>query len=614
MNTAAAAANILRGVHVVYLDENALNRTLAVLMIEGAGGVCAATATIKETVEAIDHSSCDVLVMDMGTAAADPEGIAVARRDPRFRELPLIAVGADPRLAAAIGIDQFVLTPLDPTLFLSAISRMRWTGAAVESTSKGGSIDKNALLLRVSGKTEAAADILGQFITDYSGFGDRIRDALAQKNQEEAEFLLRNLRSAASAVGADVLYRRAAAVQDEVQRQGNEETALLDAAIKSAMESAERLKADFLQAPGSGETQRYASSRRQTVSGVPAAPKSSGTGPARILVVDDSSANRKLIAACLEDEYSIVLASSGDEALRSAWNGIAPDLILLDVTMPGIDGYETCRQLKEDPRTRNVPVIFLTSMDKEKDEERGFALGAADYIRKPFSVPILKARVRNHLNLQRYREYLETIVEERTRELKETQREVVFRLSRAAEYRDNDTGSHIRRIGYYATTIAEEFGFPRTEADLLYFSSPMHDIGKIGIPDHILLKPGKLEPEEWAIMKRHPVIGAGLLEGHPSELLRSAARIALSHHEKWDGTGYPKGLSGEDIPIEGRIVAVCDVFDALLASRPYKRPWTYDEALDEINRLSGTHFDPSVVKAFNSVYPEFIRINEQFRD
>lgn len=333
-----------------------------------------------------------------------------------------------------------------------------------------------------------------------------------------------------------------------------------------------------------------------------------------ILAVDDSSANRDFIKASLEDAYNIDVAESGEEALERAIREPLPNLILLDVTMGGIDGYETCKHLKNDPRTRSIPVIFLTSLSREEDEERGLSLGAVDYIRKPFSVPILKVRVRNQLELLRYREYLETLVGKRTRELRETQNEVILRLAKAAEYRDSETGSHIKRMGYYAMVLAEALKVSRREADLIFDASPMHDVGKIGIPDHILLKPGKLTAEEWEIMKTHPIIGSQLLGDHPSDILTVAAKIALTHHEKWDGSGYPSGLRGEQIPLEGRIVAICDVFDALLSKRPYKRAWTFDEALDEINRLSNIQFDPVVVRAFNNVFPELAKIREQLTD
>lgn len=333
-----------------------------------------------------------------------------------------------------------------------------------------------------------------------------------------------------------------------------------------------------------------------------------------ILAVDDSSANRDFINANLEETYRVDLAESGEEALERAIKNPIPDLILLDVNMGGIDGYETCKRLKNDPRTRSIPVVFLTSLSREEDEERGLSLGAVDYIRKPFSIPVLKVRVRNQLELLRYRQYLETLVDKRTRELRETQNEVIFRLAKAAEYRDNETGSHIRRMGYYAMVLAEALRVPRREADLIFDASPMHDVGKIGIPDHILLKPGKLTAEEWEIMKTHPTIGFQLLGDHPSDILTVAAKIALTHHEKWDGSGYPAGLRGEQIPLEGRIVAICDVFDALLSKRPYKREWTFEEALDEINRLSNVQFDPVVVRSFNNVFPELAKIREQLTD
>ena len=333
-----------------------------------------------------------------------------------------------------------------------------------------------------------------------------------------------------------------------------------------------------------------------------------------ILAVDDSSANRDFIHDSLEDTYRVDVAESGEEALERAVKDPIPDLILLDVNMGGIDGYETCKRLKNDPRTRSIPVVFLTSLSREEDEEQGLSLGAVDYIRKPFSIPVLKVRVRNQLELLRYREYLETLVDKRTRELRETQNEVILRLAKAAEYRDNETGSHIKRMGYYAMVLAEALKVSRREADLIFDASPMHDVGKIGIPDYILLKPGKLTAEEWEIMKTHPIIGAQLLGDHPSEILTVAAKIALTHHEKWDGSGYPTGLRGEQIPLEGRIVAICDVFDALLSKRSYKPAWTFDQALDEINRLSNVQFDPVVVRAFNNVFPELAKIREQLTD
>jgi putative two-component system response regulator len=611
-NARSGAEDLVLGAQVLYVDENSINRTLAALLLKEGGAVCAPMPTLRAMMDAIARSRYDVVVLDYETAAADPEGLDMARRDPQFRDLPLIAVGAGRDQADAIGAATYVTAPLDPIQFLAAVAGARSGGHRPD---REGIIGRSALLARVSGKPEAAAEILAKFIQDYAGYDTLIAEASRLGDGDKVDFLLRNLRSAASAVGADGLYRIAAEVQEDAQRGGGIREKEIAEILRRTIRGAVEFRASLLNgAPAATrepirELAELAGTAAEGFGGTPPP----GAAPL-ILVVDDSGANRSFLNACLRDEYRIAEAADGEEGLLAARASPAPALILLDVTMPGIDGYETCRLLKEDPRTRAIPVVFLTSLSKETDEERGLALGAVDYIRKPFSVPVLKARVRSHLDLQRYREYLETLVDERTRELRETQREVVYRLARAAEYRDNDTGAHIKRIGYYSMILAEKLGFPRSAADNLYFASSMHDVGKIGIPDHILLKPGKLSEEEWEIMRRHPSIGAGLLDGHPSELLRVASRIALTHHEKWDGTGYPSALSGEEIPMEGRVVAVCDVFDALLSERPYKRQWSYDETLDEVNRLSGKHFDPAVVRAFNDVFPEFVRIKERFAD
>lgn len=615
----------VQGAAVVYVDENAINRALADMLLKEGGAVCTSVPTMSAMIDALSRRAYDVAVLDLDTATADRDGFELAKREPRFRELPLVAVGLDAESARAIGAEFFVQAPLDPTRLLSAVAEAR--GGRLKGGS-GEAIARTALLAKVGGRLESAIELLTHFVHDYSGHGALMEEALKRGEREKAHFLLRNLRAASGAVGADDLYRLAADVQEELEREEPFRAAELSDALRAAVRKAAELRNELASqsslAAGVSSLRGFASAAVDIHLPSPARFDDAKVEDSRakggedrqgmpyLLAVDDSDANLKFITACLSDEYSVLQASSGEEALVAARGRPVPALILLDVTMPGIDGYEACRLLKEDPRTRSIPVIFLTSLSKEEDEERGLALGAVDYIRKPFSVPILKARVRSQLELLRYREYLETLVEERTRELRETQREVVFRLALAAEYRDNDTGSHIKRIGYYAMTLAERLGFPRHEADILYYASSMHDVGKIGIPDNILLKPGKLEPDEWAIMKDHTTIGAGLLEGHPSELLRVASRIALTHHEKWDGKGYPAGLAADAIPMEGRIVAVCDVFDALLSERPYKKPWTYDRTLDEINNLSGKHFDPSIVRAFNDAFPEFVRIKERF--
>ena len=566
---------------------------------------CRTVDSVGAMINAVDRSVFQVLVVELGTIAADPDGLAFAQREPRLHSLPLVAVGEDEGRAKAMGAVRFVPFPLDPERFLAGIREAR--GGSQDEQPEA--IRRTALLSRVGGNLDAAAQLLARFMADYDGYDDRIREAVKDGDKDKVFFLLRNLRSAAGAVGADELYRIMESLQHEAEEGEPFRVENLSEELKRAVNCSSLMHSEFVAhaSPNASGTDRK--------EGVETVAPQALTGDLPILlVVDDSSANRRFVSESLKDEYLVVQAVDGSDALLKARGSPAPALILLDVEMPGIDGYETCRLLKEDPRTRSIPVIFLTSLSKEEYEERGFLLGAVDFIRKPFSIPILKARVRTQLQLLRYQAYLETLVEERTKALRETQKEVIIRLAHAAEYRDNDTGSHIKRIGYFSAILAESLDFPRAEADILFYASSMHDIGKIGIPDNILLKPGKLNDEEWIIMKRHPAIGAGLLEGHPAELLRVAARVARTHHEKWDGTGYPEGLAGESIPIEGRIVAICDVFDALLSVRPYKAAWTFDDALDEINRLSGHHFDPAVVHAFNDAFPELISIRKRFAD
>lgn len=330
-----------------------------------------------------------------------------------------------------------------------------------------------------------------------------------------------------------------------------------------------------------------------------------------ILIVDDSITNLKVLADALVSDYRVLAARSGKEALERLHGKIIPDLVLLDVLMEGMDGYEVLAKIKEDIRFKDLPVIFLTGMDREEDEAKGFALGALDYIRKPFSVQTVKSRVWLQLEFVRRRNLLEDLVAKRTVELVDTQKEVILRLASASEYRDNDTGTHITRIMDYTKVFARHLGWDEKTCELLYHASSMHDVGKIGIPDRVLLKPGKLDPEEWEIMKTHTTIGASLLAGHDAEILVRARSIALTHHEKWDGTGYPNGLKGEEIPLEGRIVAICDVFDALLSKRSYKTAWSNEDALDEINKQASRQFDPEMVKVFNKILPEMLAIRQK---
>ena len=331
-----------------------------------------------------------------------------------------------------------------------------------------------------------------------------------------------------------------------------------------------------------------------------------------VLVVDDTPDNITLLASILSS-YNVKAATSGEKALHIAFS-TPPDIVLLDIMMPVMDGYEVCSRLKNDLRTRDIPVIFITAMDDVSDETHGFELGAVDYITKPISPSIVLARVKTQLQLYDQNRALDFKVRDQTRELNESNLELIRRLGIASEFRDNDTGMHIVRISHYCRVLAMAIGMDETEADLLLQTSPMHDVGKIGIPDEILLKPGKLSDEERTIMMRHTEIGAKIIGRHENRLLQMARTIALTHHERWDGKGYPQGIGGEDIPIEGRIVALADVFDALISERPYKQAWPMDKAVELIQQESGRHFDPALVEAFMENLDEIVSLARQHAD
>jgi putative two-component system response regulator len=333
-----------------------------------------------------------------------------------------------------------------------------------------------------------------------------------------------------------------------------------------------------------------------------------------ILVVDDTPENIDLLSELLKDDYRVRVATSGEKALKIAYSDEPPDLILLDIMMPGLSGLEICRRLKANPDRRRIPVIFVTAMSTVEDEQRGLELGAVDYITKPISPPIVKARVRTHLALYDQSRELERMVRQRTHELLTTRQQIIRRLGRAAEFKDNETGNHVLRMSHYARLIATAHGLGEEAAETIFNTAPMHDIGKIGIPDSILLKPGKLDAEEWQVMHQHPIMGAEIIGKHENELLETARIIALCHHEKWDGSGYPQGLKGEDIPLEGRIVAIADVFDALVSVRPYKKAFAIDESLRMMEAESGRHFDPALMLAFRKALPEILRVKEIYAD
>lgn len=354
-----------------------------------------------------------------------------------------------------------------------------------------------------------------------------------------------------------------------------------------------------------------------------------------ILVVDDTPENIALISAILKSQYKLKVANSGGRAITLMQEGTPPDLILLDVMMPDIDGYEVCTTLKNMKEVCDVPIIFLTALSDQQDEERGLRLGAVDYITKPINPAILLARIQTHLQLKvatdalkDQNHYLEREVERRTIELRAIQDVTIFTLASLAETRDNETGGHIRRTQYYLNTVACQLRtHPRfaeylagAAIDLMVKSAPLHDIGKVGIPDSILLKPGKLTPEEFDVMKTHTTLGRDAIVnaerqlGIPVDFLKFAKEIAYSHQEKWDGSGYPEGLRDEEIPLSGRMMAIADVYDALISKRVYKDPMSHEDACEIILKGRGSHFDPDVVDAFLMVADRCREIAAQYAD
>ena len=355
-----------------------------------------------------------------------------------------------------------------------------------------------------------------------------------------------------------------------------------------------------------------------------------------ILVVDDTPDNLIMMSELLKDEYKVKVANNGEKALKISQSQTPPDLILLDIMMPVMDGYEICRQLKANPQTQHIPVIFLTAKTDATDETKGLEIGAIDYITKPINPAILMARVKTHLDIKRMQDFLrnqnsflEAEIIKRTREITAIQDVTIHAMASLAETRDNETGNHIRRTQNYVRVLAQKLRHhPRFAhfldddkiIELLYKSAPLHDIGKVGIPDKILLKPGRFEPEEFEVMKQHPALGRSAILNAEYELglevpfLKYAKEIAYAHQEKWDGSGYPLGLAGDNIPISARLMAVADVYDALISRRVYKEGMSHEQAVKLIIEGRGSHFDPDVTDAFLELQDDFIAIAAKFWD
>jgi putative two-component system response regulator len=334
----------------------------------------------------------------------------------------------------------------------------------------------------------------------------------------------------------------------------------------------------------------------------------------RILLVDDSRTNIDMLVSALENDYKLGVASDGESALAYAKTHPL-DLILLDIVMPGLDGFEVCRRLRQDPVTTNIPVIFITALDDAEDKTRGIEIGAVDYITKPFDLAEVKARVRTHLSLRLAQEalkiqnvVLEVKVKERTKELRKNQQDLLLRLGLVAEFRDPSATVHLRRISALARLLGEAAGLAEERYATISLACIAHDVGMIAVPQDILGSPGKLSRQDFDRVKAHPAIGAQLLSGSRSKLVREAETIAASHHERWDGSGYPRGLSKDSIPLSARITAICDVFDSMISERPYREALSMEQAFEAIRGGAGTLFDPDLVGSFFQVQEKIVRV------
>lgn len=342
----------------------------------------------------------------------------------------------------------------------------------------------------------------------------------------------------------------------------------------------------------------------------------------KILIVDDTESNVVLLESILMDaRYNSIQSTTDPREVASIYRETKPDLLLLDWNMPYLNGMEVLEQIKDIEQESYISVMVLTAQTDEGVRVKALQAGAQDFLSKPFNFLEVTLRIKKmleikylHNQVRHNNQVLEKTVQERTRELHETRMETIYRLGRAAEFRDNETGMHVVRMSRFSARLAQEAGLEKDECELILNASPMHDLGKIGIPDNVLLKPGKLDAKEWEIMKTHSAIGAKILSRGRHPLTKMAKTIALCHHEKWDGSGYPNGLSGTKIPLSARIVSIADCFDALTSERPYKSAWSIEDTLKEMNRISGLNFDPELMEKFNHILPDVLKIKEKLPD
>jgi len=647
----------LRGARVLLVEDNDINQEVAAGMLRLSGLVVDIAENGQEALDQIRRSDYDIVLMDMQMPVMD--GVTATqeiRKLDEYQHVPIVAMTANARqtdreLCLTAGMVDFITKPIEPDDLWRAL--LRWIPSRGEaegarapeaSESRSGLVGSAVLqipgldvaqgLRRAIGNIPLYLSLLRRFVTGQRSMGDEIQALVQGQDWSSAEMVAHTLKGVAGNIGAHSLQAQAGRLEEALREPArrSDAAALAQVLARQLAELIVGIEAQLspqpLAAPVAAAAPGPAPAAQATTPASAAGLDASTERPV-VLVVDDTPENLSLMSAVLKDHYKVRVASKGERALQIAQASPAPDIILLDVMMPEMDGYEVCRRLKQDPRSAHIPVLFLTAKTDIESESAGFKVGGVDYIAKPISPPVVLARVQAQLQLKRMADFLrdkngflEEEVGKRTRELSAMQDVTILAMSSMAETRDNETGNHILRTQRYVRCLAQKLqALPKyapalTDAyiHLLYKSAPLHDIGKVGIPDSILLKPGKLTPEEFEIMKTHTTLGYQAIERAEKSMdmhlpfLQPAKEIALYHQEKWDGSGYPEGLVGEAIPLSARLMAIADVYDALISRRVYKGAMSHEEAMIILRQGRGTHFDPEVFDVFLEVEADFRRI------
>jgi putative two-component system response regulator len=486
-----------------------------------------------------------------------------------------------------------------------------------------GEVTKHLRGLEARGSRGLVAQLIDSLMSESSAQMDAVRKAAANGDREALFRAAHSLQGSVAIVGADSVARACAELVKTARSGSFDQVDPIVALIESGIESIRKLLVGWTESAHAGTA--AAMQRTQPPTGV---------GRRRVLVIDDDDGIRKITQMLVEGlGHDVEAARDGIEGLAKLHLGV--DLVLLDVVMPGLDGFDVCRRIRQDPAGRDVPVIMVTTLETREHRLHAVEAGANDFIAKPVDETELRVRTTSLLKMKaaqdevkRYQTHLETMCEERTASLRralehmaeaqrvayQAQLETVERLAILAEYKDKVTGRHIQRMSEYSAVIARGLKLPPAEVELILHASRMHDVGKIAVPEAILRKPSELDPQEWKVMRQHSMIGSRILENSSSQILQAGKVIALHHHERWDGAGYPAGLSGSDIPLWGRICAVADVFDAVTSERPYKPAFPNEEALQLLRDGKGKHFDPRVIDVFFESLEEILAIQKKFKD